>query len=95
MAKFAHIADTHIRNLKYHSEYRAVFKKLFESLIKNLVLMYLVSLIVATGLLLLIPIGLTWLFTTELYQIVRPTLGGLWKAVKMTFPYSTDTTSHF
>ena len=32
MAKFAHIADTHIRNLKYHSEYRAVFKKLFESI---------------------------------------------------------------
>ena len=32
MAKFAHIADTHIRNLRYHSEYREVFKKLFESI---------------------------------------------------------------
>ena len=28
--KFAHIADTHIRNLKYHSEYRAVFEKMYE-----------------------------------------------------------------
>ena len=30
--KFAHIADTHIRNLKYHFEYRAVFEKLYEHL---------------------------------------------------------------
>jgi len=30
--RFAHIADTHIRNLKYHKEYRAVFGKLFEKL---------------------------------------------------------------
>ena len=30
--KFAHIADTHIRNLKYQKEYRAVFKKLYQSL---------------------------------------------------------------
>tara|TARA_B100000131_G_scaffold148855_1_gene144559 strand:+ start:2186 stop:5341 length:3156 start_codon:yes stop_codon:yes gene_type:complete len=30
--KFAHIADTHIRNLKYHSEYREVFSKLYEDL---------------------------------------------------------------
>ena len=30
--KFAHIADTHIRNLKYHYEYREVFKKMFEIL---------------------------------------------------------------
>ena len=30
--KFAHIADTHIRNLKYHSEYRAVFSQLYEKL---------------------------------------------------------------
>ena len=30
--KFAHIADTHIRNLKYHYEYRAVFEKLYEHL---------------------------------------------------------------
>ena len=30
--KFAHIADTHIRNLKYHYEYKAVFEKLYEIL---------------------------------------------------------------
>ena len=30
--KFAHIADTHIRNLKYHYEYKAVFNKLYEIL---------------------------------------------------------------
>ena len=30
--KFAHIADTHIKNLKYHSEYRIVFDKLYEIL---------------------------------------------------------------
>ena len=30
--KFAHIADTHIRNLKYHYEYKAVFEKLYEHL---------------------------------------------------------------
>ena len=30
--KFAHIADTHIRNLKFHYEYREVFKKLYEIL---------------------------------------------------------------
>jgi DNA repair exonuclease SbcCD ATPase subunit/DNA repair exonuclease SbcCD nuclease subunit len=30
--RFAHIADTHIRNLKYHFEYREVFKQLYESL---------------------------------------------------------------
>lgn len=35
MAKFAHIADTHIRNLKYHKDYRIVFDKLFESLRDN------------------------------------------------------------
>ena len=33
--KFAHIADTHIRNLKYHKEYREVFKQLYKSLKKN------------------------------------------------------------
>mgnify|MGYP001962319808 CR=1 FL=1 len=27
--KFAHIADTHIRNLKYHKEYREVFSQLY------------------------------------------------------------------
>lgn len=30
--KFAHIADTHIRNLKYHEEYKAVFAKMYETL---------------------------------------------------------------
>ena len=33
--KFAHIADTHIRNLKYHFEYREVFKQLYESIEKS------------------------------------------------------------
>jgi len=30
--KFAHIADTHIKNLKYHYEYREVFNRLYEIL---------------------------------------------------------------
>jgi len=30
--KFAHIADTHIRNLKFHYEYKEVFKQLYASL---------------------------------------------------------------
>tara|TARA_R100001594_G_scaffold110714_1_gene145457 strand:- start:1057 stop:4206 length:3150 start_codon:yes stop_codon:yes gene_type:complete len=30
--RFAHIADTHIRNLKYHKEYRAVFGQLYNKL---------------------------------------------------------------
>jgi len=30
--KFAHIADTHIRNLKYHDEYKQVFKQLYKKL---------------------------------------------------------------
>ena len=30
--KFAHIADTHIRNLKYHPEYKTVFKRMYEIL---------------------------------------------------------------
>ena len=30
--KIAHIADTHIKNLKYHAEYREVFSKLYEHL---------------------------------------------------------------
>jgi DNA repair exonuclease SbcCD ATPase subunit/predicted phosphodiesterase len=30
--KFAHIADTHIRNLKYHFEYREVFRQLYDHL---------------------------------------------------------------
>ena len=33
--KFAHIADTHIRNLKYHHEYRKVFTQIFENLKKE------------------------------------------------------------
>ena len=32
MPKFAHIADTHIKNLKYHYEYRIVFDQLYEKL---------------------------------------------------------------
>ena len=30
--RFAHLGDTHIRNLKYHYEYRAVFNKLYQKL---------------------------------------------------------------
>jgi DNA repair exonuclease SbcCD ATPase subunit/DNA repair exonuclease SbcCD nuclease subunit len=30
--KFAHIADTHIKNLKYHYEYKIVFEKLYQAL---------------------------------------------------------------
>jgi len=30
--KFAHIADTHIRNLKYHKQYKEVFESLYNSL---------------------------------------------------------------
>jgi len=30
--KFAHIADTHIKNLKYHYEYRIVFEQLYKTL---------------------------------------------------------------
>jgi DNA repair exonuclease SbcCD nuclease subunit len=30
--RFAHIADTHIRNLKYHKEYREVFAQMYEKL---------------------------------------------------------------
>ena len=33
--KFAHIADTHIRNLKYHKEYREVFSQLYDKLKKE------------------------------------------------------------
>ena len=33
--KFAHIADTHIRNLKYHKEYREVFNQLYTKLKKE------------------------------------------------------------
>ena len=33
--KFAHIADTHIKNLKYHYEYGMVFEKLYETLKKE------------------------------------------------------------
>jgi len=33
--KFAHLADTHIRNLRYHTEYREVFKTLFKRLRKE------------------------------------------------------------
>ena len=30
--KFAHISDTHIKNLKYHYEYRAIFEQLYQKL---------------------------------------------------------------
>ena len=30
--KFAHLADTHIRNLKYHYEYRIIFDQIYEKL---------------------------------------------------------------
>ena len=33
--KFAHIADTHIRNLKYHREYKEVFQCLYNKLAKE------------------------------------------------------------
>ena len=33
--KFAHIADTHIRNLKYHKEYKEVFDKIYSDLRKE------------------------------------------------------------
>lgn len=32
MPKLAHIADTHVKNLKYHYEYRIVFKQLYDKL---------------------------------------------------------------
>ena len=32
MKRIAHISDTHIRNLKYHEEYRHVFKRMYDSL---------------------------------------------------------------
>ena len=32
MPKFAHIADTHLRNLKYHTEYKEVFQQLYAKL---------------------------------------------------------------
>lgn len=32
MIKLAHISDTHIRNLKFHKEYKEVFQKIFETL---------------------------------------------------------------
>jgi len=32
MIKVAHLADTHIRNLKFHKEYREVFRQLYEHL---------------------------------------------------------------
>jgi len=33
--KFAHIADTHIRNYKYHKEYRAIFDQIYDRLKKE------------------------------------------------------------
>ena len=33
--RFAHISDTHIKNLKYHHEYQIVFEQLYETLRKE------------------------------------------------------------
>ena len=33
--KIAHIADTHIKNLKYHYEYKYVFEQLYDTLRKE------------------------------------------------------------
>ena len=30
--RFAHLADTHIRNLKYHKEYKIVFSRIYDKL---------------------------------------------------------------
>ena len=35
MYKIAHIADTHIKNLKFHYEYKIVFNQLYEILRKE------------------------------------------------------------
>ena len=35
MYKIAHIADTHIKNLKFHYEYKIVFEQLYETLRKE------------------------------------------------------------
>ena len=35
MYRIAHIADTHIKNLKYHYEYKKVFEQLYETLRKE------------------------------------------------------------
>ena len=32
MTRFAHIADTHIRNLRYHDEYRYIFEKMYKDI---------------------------------------------------------------
>jgi len=32
MIKIAHLSDTHIRNLKFHKEYREIFSKIYDSL---------------------------------------------------------------
>lgn len=32
MYKIAHISDTHIRNLKFHKEYRQVFSQIYKTL---------------------------------------------------------------
>ena len=41
MIKIAHIADTHIRNLKYHYEYKVIFSQIYETL-KNEKVNYIV-----------------------------------------------------
>ena len=32
MIKIAHISDTHIRNLKFHKEYREIFSQIYSTL---------------------------------------------------------------
>ena len=35
MAKICHLADTHIKNLKYHQEYKEIFEQIYDSLREN------------------------------------------------------------
>ena len=35
MIKIAHFADTHIRNLKFHDEYRYVFNQIYKKLLRQ------------------------------------------------------------
>ena len=35
MIKIAHFADTHIRNLKFHDEYRFVFNQIYKKLLSQ------------------------------------------------------------
>jgi DNA repair exonuclease SbcCD nuclease subunit len=33
--KICHLADTHIKNLKYHNEYKIIFNKIYETLLNE------------------------------------------------------------